>query len=199
MARRADHTREELIKLAVKAGSELINKEGFSRFSARRVAARIGYTVGTLYHVFGSYDDLILHINAQTLDDWYAVMEAALEKTAPKDPLHRLAQAYMEYSKANYQRWTALFEHHVDEGRNVPDWYMAKMARFFTLVEKPLLALVSNNRRKAKRAARVLWAGIHGICILSLSGKLDLVEADSAGTLAISFIDNYMAGLTGKH
>jgi len=196
MARRADHTREQLTDLAVNAGLELIKKEGFSNFSARKVAIHIGYTVGTLYNVFGSYDGLIMHINARTLDDWFAVMQAPLEKSKQKNQLHTLAHTYIDYSRTNYQQWVALFERHTNKDYELPDWYMAKMARFFVMTEKLLLPIVNNNRRKAKRAARVLWAGIHGICILSLSEKLDLVEADSAETLAISFIDNYIAGLT---
>jgi AcrR family transcriptional regulator len=196
MARRADHTREELKEIAIKAGLELIKKEGFFRFSARKLATRIGYTVGTLYNVFGSYDGLIVHINGRTLDAWFVAMQAALEKRSQKSQLHKLALAYIDYSKNNYQQWIALFEYHTDEGYELPDWYMEKMARFFALAEEPLLPLVGNNRRKARRAARVLWAGIHGICILSSSGKLDLVDADSAETLAISFIGHYTTGLS---
>ena len=195
MARRADHTREELKELAIKAGIELIRKEGISHFSARKLAGRIGYTVGTLYNVFGSYDEMILQINARTLDEWFAIMQNAMQKNGKGNPLHALARSYIKYSKTHYQEWIALFEYHLSEDRELPQWYTPKMTRFFAIVEKLLLAKL-NNQRKAKRAARVLWAGIHGICILSLSGKLDLVKADSPEVLAISFIDNYIAGLT---
>jgi len=196
MARRADHTRKELTELALNAGLELIRKEGFSNFSARKVASQIGYTIGTIYNVFGSYDDFILHINARTLDEWYGVMEAAIAADKGKHPLRAMARAYIEYSSTHYEQWIALFEHHMSHKRSLPKWYMPKMARFFALVETPLLPMLNNNYRKAKRAARILWAGIHGICVLSLSGKLDLVEADSAQILAMSFIDHYIAGLT---
>jgi AcrR family transcriptional regulator len=193
MARRADHTREELTELAVLAGLESIKKEGFSNFSARKVAIDIGYTVGTLYNVFGSYDGLIWHINARTLDEWFTVMQTALEKAKTKNKLHVLAHAYIEYGRTHYQQWVALFEHHT--AGELPEWYMAKMERLFHLVEEALLPLLNNNKKKTKEASRVLWAGIHGICILSFSGKLDLLQADSAETLTISFIDNYLAGL----
>src|ERR1700722_7364930 len=105
MARRADHTREELRELSFVAGLELIKKEGFSSFSARKLASRIGYTVGTLYNVFGSYDDMMLHINARTLDEWFAAMQAALEKSRKGDPLHVLAKAYIDYSRTHYRQW----------------------------------------------------------------------------------------------
>lgn len=198
MARRADHTRKELTELAVTAGLELIKKEGFSRFSARRLAARIGYTVGTLYNVFGSYDAMMLHINARTLDEWYAAMRTALEKNRKGNPLHVLAKAYIDYSRTHHRQWTVLFEYSVSEDFALPEWYAQKMARFFALAQDLLYPLVNKDRRKAGRTAHVLWAGIHGICVLSLSGKLSLMREDSAEALALSFIDNYMVGLTGK-
>ena len=196
MARRADHTRNELTELAVSAGLKIIKNKGIANFSARKVATDIGYTVGTLYNVFGSYDELILQINARTLDDWFTFMQGAMAKGGKSAPLHVLARAYIEYSSSHYRQWVALFEYHLSDERALPDWYIPKMTRFFVLTEQLLLPLLNGDRRKSKRAARVLWAGIHGICVLALSGKLDLVKADSPEVLAISFIDNYIRGLT---
>lgn len=196
MARRSDHSREELKELAIQAGLEIIKIEGFNKFSARKVAARIGYTVGTLYNVFGTYDDLILHINARTLDNWFEAMQEVFQYQQKGDPIQAIGKFYIQYSREHYNVWIALFEHNIGEDKPLPEWYIPKLTQFFTLVEKLLLQVVKNNRKKAKRAARVLWAGIHGICILSLSKKLDLVDAESAEILAASFVDNYMAGLT---
>jgi len=196
MARRSDHSREELEALAINAGHQLIGEQGFSHFSARQVALRIGYTVGTLYHIFGSYDELILRINAKTLDAWYGEMAAALQKNK-SDPMRFLARHYLAYSTEHYQHWLALFEHHMEKGRAVPGWYREKLARFFVLMEDALLPRVGNNRKKAGKIAKVLWAGIHGICILSHTGKLDIVGAQSAEALALSLVDHYLAGV--KH
>jgi AcrR family transcriptional regulator len=196
MARRSDHSREELKELAIQAGLDIIKNEGFSKFSARKVAAKIGYTVGTLYNVFGTYDDLILHINAHTLDSWFAEMQDAFQSHQKGDPIQAIGKFYIQYSREHYNEWIALFEHNIGDDKPLPEWYAPKLTRFFTLVEKLLLPVVKDNRKKAKRSARILWAGIHGICILSLSKKLDLVGAESAEILAASFVDNYMAGLT---
>ena len=32
-----------------------------------------------------------------------------------------------------------------------------------------------HDEQQSKQAARALWGGVHGVCILSLTGKLDLV------------------------
>jgi AcrR family transcriptional regulator len=195
MARRADHTREELKELAIKAGLSLIKKGGLAGFSARKVAAKIGYTVGTIYNVFGTYDDLMLHINAATLDEWYAFTQEALARKKG-NPLRAIALAYIEFSRTHYNQWLALFEYHQQDERNLPDWYAPKMMRFFSLVEEHLGATAGGNRRKAKNAGHILWSGIHGICVLSHSGKLLLVDSEEPEALALTFIDTFLAGFS---
>ena len=195
MARRSDHTREELTELAIGAAVELIDKYGFAEFSARQVAAKIGYTVGTLYNVFGSYDALLFHVHARTLDHWYDFLQARL-KRAKSDPLRVLARGYVDYARTHYNRWLALFEHHRDKSTPVPEWYQARIERFFAMLEDTIPAAAG---RKAKRDAQVLWAGIHGISMLSLTGRLDLVGAETTDALVNSLIDNYLDGFeTGR-
>lgn len=188
MARRSDHTREELLELAIQSGIALIEEEGFAQFSTRKVAAKMGYTVGTLYHLFGSYDDFVFHVNARTLDMWYDAMEKGITAKG-RDAVHQMAEQYIAFSKNHYNRWIVLFEHHASDNRELPDWYKPKLTRFFTLLEQ-LLASISKDPH---HTARVLWAGIHGICILSLSQKLDLVAAETPQKLAFSLVDGCLA------
>lgn len=193
MARRSDHTREELQELILSAGEALLDEGGLAAFGARKIAARIGYTVGTLYHVFGSYDNLLLHINARTLDHWYGEMQAAV--AAGEHPVHALAEAYIRYSRERYYRWITLFEHHMAEDAPVPEWFSPKMSRFFTLLEEALEPIIPENEDERKQAARILWTSIHGIAILSATQKLDLVTQASAEALAHEAVDAYLAGI----
>ncbi len=192
MARRSDHSREELKDLAVRKGLEIIDKNGFSGFSARGIAKAMGYTVGTLYHVFGDLDQYMLHINAQILDDWHEELRRGLKRTK-KDPLRYLAQGYIDFARAHYDRWTMLFEFKMAKPTPLPDWYTEKMTRLFRLVENAILPHSDGDLRKARQDAKVLWAGIHGICVLSLSGKLDIVGAEKTEVLVNSLLDKYTA------
>jgi hypothetical protein len=45
------------------------------------------------------------------------------------------------------------------------------------------------------RAARVLWAGVHGITSLSTADKLSVVTAETAGRLVDDLIGTYVKGL----
>ncbi len=192
MARRSDHTREELINLAIEAGLELIEEKGFSQFSARAAASRMGYTVGTLYHLFGTLDGYILHLNAHTLDLWHHTLATGLRRQK-KHPIHYLARAYIHFARDHYHRWTALFEHHLSDGEPIPEWYAQKLSQLFLLLEDSLLPYVDNNSAQAQKLGKVLWSGIHGIAVLSLSRKLEIVGTESAESLAATLVDTLLA------
>ncbi|MFH1159062.1 MAG: TetR/AcrR family transcriptional regulator [Pseudomonadota bacterium] len=191
MARRSDHTKEELTELAIRKGIEIIDKNGVSGFSARRIARAMGYTVGTLYHVFGDLDQYMLHLNARILDEWHEDLSLGLRRTR-KDPVRFLAQGYVDFARKHYNRWTTLFEFRMTRQTPLPGWYTAKLSRLFELVENAILPHAGGDLRKARRSAKVLWAGIHGICVLSLSGKLGIVGAEKPEILVKSLLDTYL-------
>lgn len=104
MARRNQHSREELQALAVHAVRELVAEQGLAKLSVRKVAERIRYTPGMLYHIFANLDDLILHANAATLDALLAQMETG--KTAsPQQALHHMASAYLDLARDQTALW----------------------------------------------------------------------------------------------
>ncbi len=76
MARRSDHSREEIKELALNATEEIVAEAGFQALSARKVASAIGYTVGTIYLVFKNLDDLIMQVNARTLETLFKEVSA---------------------------------------------------------------------------------------------------------------------------
>ena len=195
MARRYDHNRDALMEMAIISGREIIVAGGYSEFSARKVATAIGYTVGTIYNVFGTHDNLILHINSRTLDIWFEDLQAQVNNAKSAPSIEALALYYLEYSATHYNEWSALFAHTLPQGEALPEWYAPKLSQFFSVLEKLVMPFVSHRKKDARRAARVLWAGIHGIAMLSLSGKLDLTESESAKILAKSFVKHYLKGL----
>ena len=95
MARRADHSRDEIKTLAIAAGSTLIQEHGYTNFSARKVAAVIGYTVGTLYNVFSDQHDFILHINGVTLEGMQQHLTTIDSTIYGAERIHALATQYL--------------------------------------------------------------------------------------------------------
>ena len=198
MARRSDHSREELREMTLTAAENIVVEQGYEGLSARKVATAIGYTVGTLYLVFENLDDLILHINARTLDRLHARMtESQANSGDAVDYLLQLGEIYIRFANDDPHRWAMVFEHRFSEDRVVPAWYQEKIARMFAMVEEGLEPLATNRPQlEVTQAARALWGGVHGICILAITDNLGIVGVDSVQDLTQSLISNYLKGFT---
>jgi AcrR family transcriptional regulator len=199
MARRSDHSREEIREMALTAAEQIVVEHGYAGFSARKVAAAIGYTVGTLYLVFENIDDLILHINARTLDRLHTKMtDSQIDSEDARNYVLQLGLAYIQFANDDPHRWAMVFEHRLAENRPMPDWYQDKITRMFAMVEEGLEPLSKQRpRHEITQAAGALWGGVHGICILALTDKLGMAGVDSVQELTHSLISNYLKGFTG--
>ena len=170
--------RRKLRDALIHAAERTIAAEGLSGMKARELAYKVGCAVGAIYNVFTDLDDLILAVNALTLEQLEKTLTVAGGDSA--DPqadaiktLTHLALAYTDYAAAHTRRWRALFDHRLPEGREVPAWYAANLSRLFVYVEEPLrkLAPALSAERRAL-VARSLFSAVHGMVIIGLEEKL---------------------------
>lgn len=196
MARRSDHSRDEIRHMALDAAEAIVSVEGYKGLSARKVATAIDYTAGTLYLVFENLDDLVLQVNGRTLDGLFEWLVARCgQADAPREKLLALANAYIAYAEAETPRWNMLFEYVAEKGDTLPDWYLHKLGKVFGLAEAALKPLDgARSEVEFQQAARVLWASVHGICMLKIRQRLDLAGGQSAEAMAYMLIDNFLRG-----
>lgn len=200
MARRSDHSREEIRQMALNAAETIVATEGYKGLSARKVAAAIDYTVGTLYLVFENLEDIVLQVNGRTLDALYEWLRARRARDADaRDSLLAIANAYIDYAQTETPRWNMLFEYVAEQGNNneitLPDWYQVKLSRVFGLAEAALKPLADHrSERELQQASRVLWAAVQGICTLKIRHRMDLAGGQSAEQMAAMLIDNFLLG-----
>ncbi len=198
MARRSDHSREELYDMALEAARQIAEKEGLRGLKARRIAREIGYTIGTLYNLFEDLDDLIIHMNGRTLDDLYEALANVQLDGEPETAMRALAEGYIEFVDDHPKVWSVLFEHRLPEPRQPPDWHHEKILRLLGLVEQALGPLFPPGRETERHhAARVLWSSLHGICSLESAGKL--VASETVPALADTLVSCFLAGLRSEH
>lgn len=194
MARRNDHSRDQIRSMALEAASYIIVQEGMEGVSARKVAAKIGYTVGTLYHCFDNIQDLILQANGATLSQLLTLLQS--EKDSATDPtvsLHKIAQGYLQFAENHFNSWHALFQLKLPENTPTPDWYQTQIDTLFELLEQQLILLNnSKSKREIQLAARVLWGSVHGICSLYLDNKLFSDNIAPTEALIHSMVENYL-------
>ena len=197
MGRRSDHSRPELLELALESASKIVSKQGFRELSTRRIAARIGYSAGTLYQLFDDLDDLILQMNARTLDGLLKACREVDFSTEPEVTLQNLAGRYIEYVSHNPGLWNAIFEHGLPDGRAVPDWYAERTRQLLGFAEKAIEPLFAAGEELVLRhEAHVLWAALYGIAALATAQKLTADESPEA--LVRSLVRNYLAGLRSQ-
>ncbi len=192
MGRRSDHTRDELKELAVSESLKLIRVKGVGEFSARSVAEKMKYSVGTLYHVFGDLETFRYHIRSAILTLLYQKVEHGVARN--KDKLKALVSAYIDFALEESNIWNFLFSQPIKQQDKMPEWYEQQIAQLFDLMVDQI-ALHTATREAAKKASRVLWPSIHGICELAILDKLVLINAGKPKTLAHHLVDTYLAGL----
>lgn len=156
--------------MIVDEGHRQMEEVGFARFSAREIAKRIGYSIGTLYNVFGSHDRLILAINARTVTLWAAHLEEALGAAGP-DRMDALVTGYFGFARAHPRSWAAVYDHRLPAGVAMPDSFSDALARLTDIVDAEVArALPGRSPDTAHALARSLLAVVHGHCEFAVNG-----------------------------
>ena len=198
MARRSDHSRAELKQLVIQATEEIVKNS--EPLTARNIAIKIGYTVGTLYNAFKNLDDIVLHVNANTLDLLHHLLLSAHRASQGNPfPIKAVGLAYVTFSQQEMARWQLLFGHDYAE-LVVPSWYQEKVEKVFQIPASCLKESFPDlSDSSIAKAAKIIWSGLHGICTLSLGGKFNYIKSvEPMEQLASSFVEDYIRGLPGE-
>lgn len=202
MARRNDHSKEELKNLILNTAIKIVQEEGFTKLTARKLAQNVGYTAGTLYHLFGSMDGIIFAINEQTLSQLSKILTDPAQYSQESDLTEHLkimAKLYMKFANNNRHLWLMVFNHALPQGEKSPDWYRQQVESLFSPLEKMLSPLFSKKTREENiLAARVLWLSVHGICYMEETEKTPLISENNANMMVNYLIDTFVAGITAK-
>jgi AcrR family transcriptional regulator len=180
---RTEERRQKLQDDLIDAAETAIAAGGLSALRARDLARAVGCALGAIYNVVPDLHALVFQVNSRTL----AMIEGHIAASdrldvgaaiTTSDPpavvtLARLALAYVDFAAAHTMRWRALFDHHLPQGQEVPDWHLAEHRRLFLNIETPLRAIVPHAEpTTCMLLARSLFSAVHGIVSLGLEEKL---------------------------
>jgi len=200
MARRQDHSPEELKAWVISSVLEFLQTQSAQVLSLRQVAKRVGYSPGTLINLFGNYAHLLLAVNACTLDQISERLEKKLTRTEDLNPQQQLllfAEEYLSFAQQHVFQWRLLFEHRLDE--DVPDWQQNRINQLFDIIERRLIELAPLAKpNQLQQASRTIWASVHGICMLEVDNKIFAAvdisfPAVNGESMIQSLINNYLA------
>lgn len=163
---RRERQRGEVRRSILDAAGALVVEQGVEGFSMRRLAARCGYTLPTIYHHFGDKT----HLLEALLDARFRELLDVLARVAPSDDashhLRGMLAAVVEFGFDNPRHYQLLVSA-LQEGNEPP---AAEEAR--TRFEAPILALLAAGRLRApdvEVGVQVIWSFVHGLISLRTS------------------------------
>ncbi|WKJ92092.1 TetR/AcrR family transcriptional regulator [Methylomonas montana] len=196
MARRSEHSQEQIREMVLVAAETIVVEDGFNALTVRKIAMEIGYTVGSIYMVFANMNDLATHVKARTLDELAKQLSDCAPTGGVEQHILTLAETYLNFAAQHFNRWRMIFDVQSEEAP--PEWYQQKIEQLFAIVEELFKQLTPNGSPEQSRlAARTLWSGVHGICILSLTAKPQTSDVEvsklSVDLLVNTFIQGWKA------
>ena len=194
MARRSDHSRDQLSALVVAAAIALAEQGGLRAVTMREIAGRIGYAPGSIYNAVGDLDTVLLRVKAAAL---VRLGERLAQVVAGGgDPMRTaldVADAYIRFVTEQRRLWTVMLEQRLPAD-GAPQWLLAALLRPVEIVDG-VLAPFFADPAACRNATTALWAALEGVASLAVSGALHVPggDTDPAG-LARSIVHRFLTG-----
>jgi AcrR family transcriptional regulator len=186
--------REDLRARLIEAARARIAEHGLAGLRARDVTQDAGCALGGLYTAFRDLDELVLHVNAQTLGMLEADLVSELSgEPEPSRQLRILAHGYLRFALGNRNLWASLFDHKLPEGVEAPAWHLDKHMFLIQFIARPLAVLNPDMAEEDRHIrALTLFSAVHGIISISIEarfvgiprGRLESELDDFVGLLA---------------
>lgn len=197
MSRRARHNSNDLRELFIDSTTGLITEHGLSAISARTIARKIGYTAGSLYNVFQDLDDLLLLTEGRQLERMHVELSSAIAEVPPNERVRACARLYMRFCLDNSRLWNLVVVHQTGPAKELPPWYGEKLEALVALFDDALSGLVEDAGER-RHQARALWASVHGIASLLISGKAPNLNVETAQATLDTLVSAFLAGIKTK-
>ncbi|MGL4238838.1 TetR/AcrR family transcriptional regulator [Tabrizicola sp.] len=165
--------RADLRTRLIDAAEAEIAEKGLAGLKARDVTQRAGCALGALYNAVADLDELVLRVNSRTLARLGAALAPTSGAATPEAVTLALADAYAVFALENRRLWSALFEHRLPEGVEMPDWQRQEHEVLIARIGAPLVALRPDLPVDVLRLrVRTLFGAVHGVVHLALQGRL---------------------------
>lgn len=189
MARRSEHSLDQIKEMILQAAESIIDEQGLDGLTVRKIALEVGYTVGSVYMVFASMNDLIMQLKVRLL----AQLGDRLSGYADQDAealLRMQARAYFEFADAHFQRWQSLLV--AVDRHPLPAWYAEKIQQVLLPLESTLGRLLSDlDQQQLRLTSKTYLASLHGLCLLWLNGGLGEAKNNAPAALDL-LVDSFI-------
>lgn len=187
----------EIKKTLIKKARELVRKKGIEELSARKLAGYANSSVGMIYNIFGTMDNLIALQNVQTLKELYEQMCKVSLSNNSFNNLNRYADVLSSYIIANPNLWNLLYSRHLTSGATKSSMAEARIIKKIDLlICWQTSKLMGKMSLKEKRMMiKVLEMSLFALSGYLLGNKLQETSGLNRHNLCKLLMNTYVAGL----
>jgi AcrR family transcriptional regulator len=178
MTAEGDDTKARLLTEA----RDLYLEQGFARFSLREVARRVGLSPAAVYRHFDGKEALLREVCAAGFRTFSSYLLRALSAPTPRERLGRAATMYRRFGLENPHDYRVIYMGEA-EGLTppAPSNGAPPEPTFQFLVDRVRECIDARVLKKgdATKIAAIIWAQVHGLVSLRLSGHLARAGSDA--------------------
>lgn len=165
--------RLETGRRVLEAAVALMQQEGLAAFQIRTIAAKAGYSVGSVYKHYPDIDTLIIAVNTITLDQIKDQMAAAVDDVIkPLDRLKCLARTYLHFANEQPNLWRGLFDHRSGGDDEIPSQHKMQNVELLSLIGQEIGMLNPNlDLDTLATRSRTCFAAVHGMVSFNMEGR----------------------------
>ncbi|MCB8890534.1 MULTISPECIES: TetR/AcrR family transcriptional regulator [Halomonadaceae] len=200
MARPRQHAPDALHAQVMRACDEWLASRPVHGLSLRALAREVGCAPSTLLKLYGSFNNLLQHVNVETLARLQKTIES-LTENEPEPWLRALAHAYWRFAEQGCYRWQLLFDHPLAEEGELDRRQSDLIEALFTQVESSLTRYQpALDDLEARRLGRTLWGSVHGLVQLGLNERLGYWQGHQlkVDELLEQLLSTVLAGLRAR-
>jgi len=176
MPKKKTYHHGDLKNALIKAGVEILAKDGVSGLSLRKVASRAGVSHTAPYSHFVDKQALIAAISTEGFRQLHERISSVAEKnkTKPARQLSEVAWAYVQFAMDDRDRFKVMFSGVLEKEKEYPE-FVAESQRNFQLVRRIVEAnqvagVLSSG--PADLVTLSAWGIVHGFIMLLLESQI---------------------------
>lgn len=166
----------DLKNALIKAGVEILSKEGIEGLSLRKVAQRAGVSHSAPYSHFPDKQSLIAAISTEGFHQLYNELDAVIS-AYPKNAKQQLQQGaltYVQFALKHTDTFKIMFSGVLEKEKDYPAFVEISSRTFRRVVDivKACQDAGLLDTTSSERMAVVVWGQVHGIISLALEGQI---------------------------
>jgi AcrR family transcriptional regulator len=174
-----DETKARLLAVA----RDLYLEEGFGRFSLREVARRVGVSAAAVYRHYDGKEALLREVCGAGFRIFSSYLLRSLAGTTPRERMARCAEQYLRFGLEHPRDYRVIFMGGAEEFAAIASAgpIAEGDATFRFLVDRVRDCVHAGMLRDEdpEATATLIWAHVHGLVSLRLSGHLAAVGSDA--------------------